>query len=269
MMKIAVLVSVGRHPVSGVWRYSRNDAAALAAGLALLPPGDTLSHNAAAMPQLDVWHAGDPSNPALREYLAVGAQRVNVLPIEEGDDATDALSEILKNYDLLLTGTRAEVGMGSGMLPYAVAARMRARVLHDATRVTFEGDEVRVKQFLPKGLRRNVAATLPAVVVVHPLAELTPRFAYARMQRGQIDTAPITAGTSAPDATDSTGQWQWTPARAKPIRLAAGEKRSGHARMVSATTTESRGGSVVNSGSPVEKAQMILAYLREHQLVDY
>ncbi|MBY4858993.1 electron transfer flavoprotein subunit beta/FixA family protein, partial [Burkholderia contaminans] len=44
---------------------------------------------------------------------------------------------------------------------------------------------------------------------------------------------------------------------------------SGHARMLSATTTESRGGNVVNEGSSVEKAQVILAYLREHQLIDY
>jgi electron transfer flavoprotein beta subunit len=53
------------------------------------------------------------------------------------------------------------------------------------------------------------------------------------------------------------------------VRLAAAEKRSGHARMLSATTTESRGGSVVIEGTSVEKAQVILAYLREHQLVDY
>jgi electron transfer flavoprotein beta subunit len=39
--------------------------------------------------------------------------------------------------------------------------------------------------------------------------------------------------------------------------------------MLGATTTESRGGSVVIDGTPVEKAQAILAYLREHQLIDY
>ena len=63
--------------------------------------------------------------------------------------------------------------------------------------------------------------------------------------------------------------WTIKPATAKPVRLAAAEKRSGHARMLSATTTESRGGSVVIEGTSVEKAQVILAYLREHQLVDY
>jgi electron transfer flavoprotein beta subunit len=56
--KIAVLVSVGKHPVSGVARYSRNDAAALEIGRQLS------SQHAA---RLDVLHAGDPGNPALEE----------------------------------------------------------------------------------------------------------------------------------------------------------------------------------------------------------
>ena len=62
----------------------------------------------------------------------------------------------------------------------------------------------------------------------------------------------------------------WTlSAVRKPVKLAAAEKRSGHARMLSAVATESRGGSVVIEGSSVEKAQAILGYLREHQLIDY
>ncbi|TPQ37686.1 drug:proton antiporter, partial [Burkholderia ubonensis] len=63
--------------------------------------------------------------------------------------------------------------------------------------------------------------------------------------------------------------WKVGPIERKPVKLVAAEKRSGHARMLSATTTESRGGNVVNEGSSVEKAQVILAYLREHQLIDY
>jgi electron transfer flavoprotein beta subunit len=39
--------------------------------------------------------------------------------------------------------------------------------------------------------------------------------------------------------------------------------------MLGATTTESRGGNVVIDGTSVEKAQVILDYLREHRLIDY
>ena len=105
------------------------------------------------------------------------------------------------------------------------------------------------------------------------MANTAPRYAYARLREGTI--RPVASErrdphAGSPDAANPDDlAWTTRPATAKPVRLAAAEKRSGHARMLSATTTESRGGSVVIEGSSVEKAQVILAYLREHQLVDY
>jgi len=32
---------------------------------------------------------------------------------------------------------------------------------------------------------------------------------------------------------------------------------------------ESRGGAVITDGSPLEKAQAVIAYLRTHSLIDY
>jgi electron transfer flavoprotein beta subunit len=111
-MKIAVLVSVGRHPVSGTARYSRNDAAALTMALALAKTHDAT---------VDVLHAGDASNPALREYLALGARSVEVLEIavtpDLQADAAPPLAARLRGYDLILTGTRAEGAFDSGMEP--------------------------------------------------------------------------------------------------------------------------------------------------------
>lgn len=252
-MKIAVLVSVGRHPVSAKARYSRNDAAALTMALAIA------KDRGAA---LDVLHAGDPSEPALQEYLALGAARVEVLDVE--GDAVAALAARLKGYDLVMTGTRAEGAYDSGMLPYRLADALDVALLGSAVDVAVQDAGVEVRQFMPKGLRRRVRASLPALVAVHPMANAAPRYAYARLREGTI--APVVTRAAA-DA--ESLQWTIRPAAAKPVRLAAAEKRSGHARMLSATTTESRGGSVVIEGSSVEKAQVILAYLREHQLVDY
>ncbi|CAB3735373.1 drug:proton antiporter [Paraburkholderia rhynchosiae] len=258
-MKIAVLVSVGRHPVSGVARYSRNDAAALTMALSLAK-----QHNAA----LDVLHAGDPSNPALQEYLALGARSVEVLAIpaanESQADAAVPLAARLQGYDLVVTGTRAEGAFDSGMLPYRVANALDIPLVGAAVDVTLNDSCAQVRQFMPKGLRRRVEVQLPALIVVHPMANATPTYAYARLREGTI--RPVACRTSG-NAADLA--WTIRPASAKPVRLAAVEKRSGHARMLSATTTESRGGSVVIEGSSVEKAQVILAYLREHQLVDY
>jgi electron transfer flavoprotein beta subunit len=255
LSKIAVLVSIGRHPVSGTARYSRNDAAAL-----------TLATKLAAQHQatLDVLHAGDPTSPALHEYLALGAARVEVLAVATGDEIAPALNARLKGYDLVLTGTRAEGTEDSGMLPYQLADAMNIPLLASAADIEVEAAQVTVRQFLPKGLRRRVQASLPALVAVHPMANATLRYAYAKLREGTIEKVLV----SAANASDASS-WSTKPATAKPIRLAAAEKRSGHARMLSATTTESRGGSVVIEGTSVEKAQVILAYLREHQLVDY
>lgn len=252
-MKIAVLVSIGRHPVSGTARYSRNDAAALTMALSIAKERRA---------SLDVLHAGDPSNPALQEYLALGASRVEVLDVE--GDAIAALATRLQGYDLVLTGTRAEGAFDSGMLPYRLADALGIALVGSAVDVSVKESGVEVRQFMPKGLRRRVQAALPALVAVHPMANAAPRYAYARLREGTV--APVV--TRAPADAENL-QWTVKPATAKPVRLAAAEKRSGHARMLSATTTESRGGSVVIEGSSVEKAQVILAYLREHQLVDY
>ncbi|MFT4439400.1 electron transfer flavoprotein subunit beta/FixA family protein [Caballeronia sp. 15715] len=253
--KIAVLVSVGRHPVSGTARYSRNDAAALTLATRL-----AAQHRAT----LDVLHAGDSTNPALREYLALGAAKVEVLAVAAGDEIAPALTARLKGYDLVLTGTRAEGTADSGMLPYKLADSLGFALLASAVDIDVETDHITVRQFLPKGLRRRVQASLPAVVAVHPMANATPRYAYAKLREGAVE--PVLVSGAGP--AESTA-WTIKPATAKPVRLAAAEKRSGHARMLSATTTESRGGSVVIEGTSVEKAQVILAYLREHQLVDY
>ncbi|WP_144107025.1 electron transfer flavoprotein subunit beta/FixA family protein [Paraburkholderia sp. BCC1886] len=255
-MKIAVLVSVGRHPVSGTARYSRNDAAALTIALSLAK-----AHHAS----LDVLHAGDASNPALKEYLALGARVVEVLEAPATSDTAALLATRLTGYDLVLSGTRAEGAFDTGMLPYQVAAALDMPLVGAAVDLNVRNGVAEVRQFMPKGLRRRVEVSLPALIAVHPLANATPAYAYARLREGTIE--PI--ATQARPENDEHLAWTTRAATAKPLRLAAAEKRSGHARMLSATTTESRGGSVVIEGSSVEKAQVILAYLREHQLVDY
>jgi electron transfer flavoprotein beta subunit len=263
-MKIAVLVSVGRHPVSGTARYSRNDAAALTLALSLAN-----AHNAT----LDVLHAGNSSNPALKEYLALGANSVEVLEMADSPapraDAATLLAARLRGYDLVLTGTRAEGAFDSGMLPYRVAHALEMPLVGAAVDLSLRDGCAEVRQFMPKGVRRRVEVQLPALIAVHPMANAAPTYAYARLREGSIRAGAPQAATGTHAGNPDELAWTIRPATAKPVRLAAAEKRSGHARMLSATTTESRGGSVVIEGSSVEKAQVILAYLREHQLVDY
>lgn len=254
--RIAVLVSIGRHPVSGVPRYSRNDAAAL--GLA-----HDLARHAAGI-NIDVIHAGQADNPVLPEYLALGATRVSVIEPAAEQDVLPALQEQLQGYDLVLCGSRAESGEASGLLPYQLAARLKLPLLAGVIAVTPGSDAIVAEQFLPKGRRREVAFSLPALLTVHPLAPSRLRYAYARLRAGRISSQACPQGTGAAGT-----EWRIENVKALPRKLAAPEKRSGHARMQAATVAESRGGKVLQEGSAADKAQAVLAYLREHHLVDY
>ncbi|MCD0495578.1 electron transfer flavoprotein subunit beta/FixA family protein [Achromobacter sp. MY14] len=249
--RIVVLVSLGEHPVSGVARSSRNDTLALALARRL------------AGGEVDVVHAGDPAAPALRDYLAQGAAVIEAIDVPPGRDVLEALAEYVRGYDVVLCGTRSESGAGSGLLPYLLAQALHRPLLPAVLSAEIHAGSIVTQQWLPKGRRREVAATLPAVVMMHPLATLDVRYVYARERAGQI-VARVPPVVPAPLAA-----LRIEPAQGRPRKLAARESRSGHARLLAAITMESRGGAVITEGSPHEKAQAVIAYLRTHSLIDY
>ena len=263
---ITVLVSTAIHPLSGRPCTSRNDTLALETARQL---------SGGAMRTL---HVGDAQDTALPDYLAFGASTVEVLPITAGDTSTSspaaaaakdfisAIAEQVHGAKLILCGTRTQSGEASGMLPYLLAAALQRPILADVLEVQLVGDSAKVTQFLPKGRRRTVTVSLPAIIAVHPLATAVPRYAYARKVAGRIETL----ASSASDAsTQSASPWTLESADRVPVKLKAPDRRSGHARMLAATAAASRGGQVVNQGSDVEKAQAVLAYLREHDLIAF
>ncbi|NVZ75656.1 electron transfer flavoprotein subunit beta, partial [Pseudomonas gingeri] len=72
------LVSIGAHPTSGRARRAEQDARAVELGLQLA--GD----------DLQVVHAGDVAEPALRAYLGMGLDELRVLEQPAGADALPA-----------------------------------------------------------------------------------------------------------------------------------------------------------------------------------
>lgn len=168
-------------------------------------------------------HAGDRSNPALKEYLALGARSVEVLEIDTTPelqaDATAPLAARLRGYDLVLTGTRAEGAFDSGMLPYRVANALEMPLVGAAVEITLRDGCAEVRQFMPKGLRRRVEVRLPALIAVHPLASAAPTYAYARLREGTIRPVATPAAAN-PD--DLTGPC----ARPAPNRCASPRPRS-------------------------------------------
>ncbi len=252
----AVLISAGRHPLTGAPRACHGDAAAMALGQRLA--GDALR----------IIHAGAIGEPALKDYLALGAGTIEVVASPDGSDAVMILSGVLSDVDLVLTGTRAESGAGSGLVSYALAKVLGRPVVANALDVEIEGAEARVRQFLPKGRRRRVAVSLPAILAVHPLAQVRLGYAYARRLSGRIVPASPAIGVQ-PGAGAFASPWTVEQTSRRPLRLMPEEKRSAHERMQAAVASEVKGGVVAFEGTPVDKAQIMLNYLRKHRLVDF
>jgi electron transfer flavoprotein beta subunit len=285
LKRITVLVSCSKHPISGAPRHHQNDSLALQLAL-------NLASKYAAT--LQVLHAGDATNPALQDYLALGASQIDV--ISTAGNLVDNIADQLKNTDLILTGSRAANAEDSGLLPYLLAAKLNLSIVTSALEIDLYENSARkniasenivrenlvrkntshdnhadinkleVLQFLPKGQRRRVALALPALVAVHPLATVKLRFVHAQRNTGHIN---VLAKQNS-DADNSARATRWiTEAPRKAIKLKAKIKQTGHERLMDAISSKTKGGTVVNDENNVEKAQVILRYLREHQLTKF
>jgi electron transfer flavoprotein beta subunit len=219
---------------------------------------------------LRVVHAGAEQEPSLQDYLALGAGTIEVLPLDSSGDAVAALAAYLKDVDVILTGSNADSGAGSGLFPYVLARALARPVVANVLearveRAAGEGWDVEIRQFLPKGERRRIGCELPLVIAVHPLAPVELKYAYARRVSGRVERGPeIPTGTRVVEP-----GWAIEAASRRPVRLKARETKSAHARMQAAVVAEAKGGVVAFGGSTVDKAQVMLNYLREHRLVDF
>lgn len=255
-LKIAVLVSPALHPVSGRPLRSTADSAALELGFCLAPAE-----------RLTVLCAGMVSKDSLRDYLGLGAASIEVLTAADASDVVPALAERLRGYDIVLCGARAEGQSASGLLPYLLAERLQMPLIGDVLEAGLQGRTLTVRQFLPKGLRRRLQADAPVVLAVHQRAPQTRQFAYARACAGRIQ---YVANGNQPTVVKAP-DWRIEPMTRRPQPLKAKVAQSGHSRMLGAIggDTGARGGQVVKQGSAEQKAQALLAYLREHRLVDF
>jgi electron transfer flavoprotein beta subunit len=95
------------------------------------------------------------------------------------------------------------------------------------------------------------------------MAAVTPRYSYARRVVGQVTRVAALETAVVPSV------WRTEPAGKRPVKFKAAERKAGHARMLSAIESEAKGGVVIDTGTPAEKAQAILGYLREHKLIDW
>lgn len=251
MSDITVLVAARAHAVSARPTRSRADASAAALALGLSGTVRLLT-------------AGSLPDAVARDYLALGAPRLEIVECGEAADVLAALLPVLHNVPWVLTGTRSESEHGTGMLPHALAAALGRPVVTDVLAVQPDGDAWIVTQALPKGARRRLRISPPAVLAVSAAAPQTLRHSLADAMAGQIVRTPVQ--TSGP-ATAPAGRRVPNSKRRK--LLEAKTVQSGHARMLGAIESPSTGGTVLQAGNPHTKAQAVLDYLRAHSLVPF
>src|SRR5476649_2987698 len=207
------LVSIGAHPTSGRARRAEQDARAVELGLQLA--GDNLQ----------VVHAGDVSEPALRAYLGMGLDELRVLEQPAGADALPVLTDDLRDAgaQLVLTGSQAETGEGSGMLPFLLAENLGWPLVVGMAQVeSIDGGIAHVLQALPRGQRRRLKVRLPFLATVDNAAPKPRQSAYGPAQRGMLAVEDVEIAV---DELLAVATLQ--PARPRPKRLKVIKGKSG------------------------------------------
>lgn len=260
MVDVAVLLSAGRHPVSGRPRRAPADARALDLALRL-PAGRRLA-----------LHAGDPETPALRDYLGMGLERLTVLRTAAGHDPLEPLAAHLAAFlyprrdgVLILAGSRAEGGEDSGMLPYLLAGALDMAIVADAVDVGVDpaSGTAEVVQALPRGRRRAVRVALPAVIAVHTAAPPPRPVAFGPARRGIVEALDAAA---LPD--EALAGYAVRPWRPRPRRLAvAPAGGSALDRLRAATEAKAGQGRLLVGVSPEEAARAIYETLEERGML--
>ena len=256
MTRIAVLLSCGRHPASGRTRRANLDARALELAL------DFAARTQGA--EIRGIHAGDPANAALRDYLGMGLETVELLDMAQGGDPVPALTGFLRHLrcDFVLCGMRAETGEGSGMVPYLVAEALGYAIIANAAAIERTAEGVRVVQALPRGRRREVSVSLPAVVAVNHAAPAARAPAFARGRQGRIVLHPADTCVDAHLATCEIRPW-----RARPIRMAMSSASSAAQRMKALTEAKAGEGRLIVNPGADEAARAIFDYLVEKRFL--
>ena len=255
-LDVAVLLSVGRHPASGRRVCADLDARALELALGLDNPA-----------RVHAIHAGDPAEPALRDYLGMGIGELTVLAARDCDVA-DPLADHLRRLRpaVVLAGSRAECGEASGMLPYQLAHLLGWRLIANAVSIASRDGGARVIQALPRGGRRAVQAGLPLLLTVDRAAAAARMSAYGAARRGRIRTVALEPGDcSAPSI---PADWLERPARVRPRRLRALVQSSAAERLRSIQSMRAGSGTKLLNLDPQQAARAIWQYLLHEGLAE-
>lgn len=248
-MKVAVLLSAGRHPVSGKPALPRLEGQAL--------------RIAAALGEATGLHVGPD---AFAAEAALGRGLTRAVHIESAADL-DPVGPIAARLaqdapDVILAGRRGQGGEETGLVPYAVAERLGVTLVTDIVSVALgEDGTLIVDQALPKGALRRLTVKTPVLLTVHPNALSPLPFAFGKARRGSVERVEASAaGVAAAPA----AAVEERPYRKRPRMMRSAPGGGSAADRLKAVTGEasSSGANVLVDPTPEDAAQAILVYLR-------
>jgi electron transfer flavoprotein beta subunit len=253
VLDVAVLLSIGRHPASGRARSADRDARALQLALGL-----------ADVARVHAIHVGDPDEPALRDYLGMGIDRLTVLALD--GDVSKPLSDYLSQLRpaVVLAGSHAEWGEASGMLPYLIAHCLDSQVIPDAVSIALHGDTARVIQAVPRGGRRALRAAFPLMLTVDRAAPEPRMSAFGPARRGRIQAVAMDPTLAAPAM---PVDWRERPGKVRPRRLPPVLGNAAD-RLRSIQSPRAGSGARVLGADPLQAARAIWQYLVQEGLAE-
>ena len=130
----------------------------------------------------------------MRAYLGMGLDEIQVLQQGPAADALPVLLNYLRGSraQLVLTGSQAETGEGSGLLPYLLAEQLGWPLVVGLAAVERVADGyAEVLQALPRGQRRRLRVPLPFLASVDNAAPAARQSAYGPAQRGVVKTQVV------------------------------------------------------------------------------
>ena len=259
-MRIAVLLSAGRHPVSGAPVLPRLEAQAIRLAVAL---GE--AHEVVGL------HAG-PDAAAVAEGLGQGLARIEHLTVAAEADPVPALAARLAALapDLILAGRRGQGGPETGLVPYGLAEALGLPLIPDVIGLAPEAaDRLSLDQSLGRGARRRVILGGPVLATVHPDAPAPLAYAYGRARRGALEPVAVAPVEVSPGLAAEAGALpaiEERPYRRRPKLVKGAPAGGSAAERLKAATGEagaSAGGRLLVQPDSDEAAREILAYLRQ------
>ena len=149
----------------------------------------------------------------------------------------------------------AEIGEGSGMLPYLLAREMKAALLPAIAEAALSGESITALQALPRGRRRRLSAGLPALLTIDRAAPAGRQSAFARARAGKLVVLDV------PALAEPKSSVRKVPARPKPTRLKVATGGSAAERLRAATEMQAGRGQLLLNPPAEEAARAIFDYL--------